>query len=69
MASSRAAHIAILAVEALTMLFWFAGFIALSVFVSRLLVCGGMSAGLFRLHVYLVLLVVSRYPDLVLLLR
>jgi len=38
----RAAHkFAILAVEALTMLFWFAGFIALSVFVSRLLVCGG----------------------------
>ncbi len=38
----RAAHkFAILAIEALTMLFWFAGFIALAVFLSRLLTCGG----------------------------
>lgn len=38
----RAAHkFAILAVETLTMLFWFAGFIALSVFVSNLILCGG----------------------------
>ncbi|KAI9871293.1 MAG: hypothetical protein M1830_008989 [Pleopsidium flavum] len=46
----RASHkFAILAVEALTMLFWFAGFIALAVFVSRLLVCGGHD--LIRCHI------------------
>jgi Membrane-associating domain len=38
----RAAHpYAILAVEALTMLFWFAGFIAHAVFVSALMYCRG----------------------------
>jgi Membrane-associating domain len=38
----RAAHpYAILAVETVTMLFWFAGFIAHAVFVSALLYCRG----------------------------
>jgi Membrane-associating domain len=38
----RAAHpYAILAVEAITMLFWFGGFIAHAVFVSALLYCRG----------------------------
>ncbi|MCJ1232099.1 hypothetical protein MMC14_000048 [Varicellaria rhodocarpa] len=38
----RAAHkFAILAIEAITMIFWFAGFIALAVFISGLLLCSG----------------------------
>ncbi|MCJ1366858.1 hypothetical protein MMC16_005988 [Acarospora aff. strigata] len=38
----KAAHkYAILAVEALTMIFWFAGFIALAVWLGRLIICSG----------------------------
>jgi hypothetical protein len=39
---ARAAHkYGILAAEAVTMIFWFAGFIALGVFISNLLFCRG----------------------------
>jgi hypothetical protein len=39
---AKAAHkYGILAAEAVTMLFWFAGFIALAVFLSNLLFCRG----------------------------
>lgn len=45
----RAAHkFAILAVEAVTMLFWFAAFIAAAVFVSRLRLCKGSACGALK---------------------